>query len=727
MNQVAHLIPNHPAECRGVSSREWQADGSQCRLCWLATYDERYRIHWGISDGGKAKASSLACQFRGPAVANVIPGKGGCQCQHGPSVYECRAHDAHCVVLEPDWSGATVDPVRLPTQMFRWRTPREPSWVTVRSCVGCQARQAAESAAPFRFTSIAVAVTTAPRQSPRLQSTLDSLLAAGFGRGEVMIFAEPDSPVPDGWWSKTSDTKLGVTANWRRALNETLHAFPDADTIAMFQDDVQVAADLKDWLLETSVPADAAFVSPYCPASYTPRDGRVIGGLLNVTPGTAFGMVGGGLIGAVTLVFPRASAELLASDALFRQDNRKRHLDAAIGHWTQRVSRRCYFAHPSRAWHTGDTSTIHIGLGAVGHRQAASVEFVTPRKTARDPDNPRVGVIGFNTASGLGTLAREAARNLPNVAMLGVRHKEFAPLTPPIVDYAECHADDELAQSRFIASVDVVLTFERMIGNHVTRIAKQLGVPTACVVMHEYVPVGGNGHLADVDVLICPNGLCRTVLEQDCDRRRLISCDWPIDVARIPFRQRKIAETFLFCQGTGGVNDRKGGAIVAAAAELLPDVPFVVRTQLGDKRMRRQATIHWPRNVTVLGMTDEIEQLYALGDVAVQPSRYEGVGLQLVEAQAAGLPLITTNARPMSDCLPWKVVEGEPRQVMVQRPTVSTDLSPSDVARVIESVRGRDIVTASQMARDNAMRLYSWESRKNDVLAVIKQVASVLG
>ena len=40
---------------------------------------------------------------------------------------------------------------------------------------------------------------------------------------------------------------------------------------------------------------------------------------------------------------------------------------------------------------------------------------------------------------------------------------------------------------------------------------------------------------------------------------------------------------------------------------------------------------------------------------------------------------------------------------------------------------GRGSVSASLMARDNAVRLYSWSSRKNDILSVIKQVASVLG
>lgn len=727
MNDLAKLIPHHPETCAGTTSAEWTADGSQCRLCWLATYDERYRIKWGISDGGAAKSASVACQHRGPAVAHVIPGKGGCKCQHGPTVYECRRHDSHCVILDPDWTGTTADPARLPTQMFSWNERREPGWVDVRSCAACRESQAMIDSPPVKFTRIAIAVTTAPRQVPRLAETLQGLKQAGFSVGDVLIFAEPATDVPDGWWTRTSDVVLGVTANWRRALIETLAAFPEADAIAMLQDDVLVSSDLKEWLESLQVPHDAAFVSPYCPAPYAKSHATAAGCLASVRPSHGFGLEGGGLIGAVTLVFPRQSAELLASDELFKQDNRVKHLDAVIGHWTHRSGRRCYFANPSKAWHTGDASTVHVGLTATGHRQASSVEFAMPKRSRPDDGSLRIGVIGFNTASGLGTLTRQAAANLPNVSMLAIKHREFATLGPPIQAYSECRADDEFAQSRFIAGVDVVLAFEHMGGDHVTRIARQLGVPTACVVMHEYVPPRGEGKLADVDVLICPNGFCRELLMEDVSPRRLLRCDWPIDVNRIPFRQRRTADTFLFCQGTGGVNDRKGGLIVAEAASLLPDVPFIVRTQMGDRRMNRKQTVNWPANVTVLGMADDASQLYAIGDVAIQPSRYEGIGLQLIEAQVAGLPLITTNARPMTDCLPWKVVEGAHRTATIQRPTTIVDVHPADLASVIESVRGRDITTASHMARANAVRLYSWESRKNDVLAVIKQVASVLG
>jgi glycosyltransferase involved in cell wall biosynthesis len=47
--------------------------------------------------------------------------------------------------------------------------------------------------------------------------------------------------------------------------------------------------------------------------------------------------------------------------------------------------------------------------------------------------------------------------------------------------------------------------------------------------------------------------------------------------------------------------------------------------------------------VTLAGPSATREALYDAGDIAVQPSRWEGVGLQILEAMACGLPVVTTD------------------------------------------------------------------------------------
>jgi glycosyltransferase involved in cell wall biosynthesis len=104
---------------------------------------------------------------------------------------------------------------------------------------------------------------------------------------------------------------------------------------------------------------------------------------------------------------------------------------------------------------------------------------------------------------------------------------------------------------------------------------------------------------------------------------------------RFPFRLRERCQRFVFVNGHGGAPAReietgrrlvarKGLDLVLAAAALMPDIPWIVYTQsdLADAP---------PANVEVRQGPAAHQQLYEDGDVCVQPSRWEGIGLPLLE------------------------------------------------------------------------------------------------
>lgn len=77
---IAERIPNHPASCKGVTGPVWDPK-TQCRLCWLATYDRSYRRLWGIPRTTmrpvkQVEGDPYPCRFKGSPVA--IPGCGSC-------------------------------------------------------------------------------------------------------------------------------------------------------------------------------------------------------------------------------------------------------------------------------------------------------------------------------------------------------------------------------------------------------------------------------------------------------------------------------------------------------------------------------------------------------------------------------------------------------------------------------------------------------------------------
>ena len=83
-------------------------------------------------------------------------------------------------------------------------------------------------------------ITTAVRKADYLTATLESLRLAGFADPQVFHDDEP----------------MGAYRNWKRALRGMLHEDSYSDGILIFQDDIQVARNLRDWFEETGWPSD---------------------------------------------------------------------------------------------------------------------------------------------------------------------------------------------------------------------------------------------------------------------------------------------------------------------------------------------------------------------------------------------------------------------------------------------------------------------------------------
>ncbi len=65
------------------------------------------------------------------------------------------------------------------------------------------------------------------------------------------------------------------------------------------------------------------------------------------------------------------------------------------------------------------------------------------------------------------------------------------------------------------------------------------------------------------------------------------------------------------------------------------------------KRLIKQKKLE--KNVILVGPTNKIFNYYKAADVFVVPSKWEGLGIVFLEAMVAGLPVITTNIKPMTE------------------------------------------------------------------------------
>lgn len=105
----------------------------------------------------------------------------------------------------------------------------------------------------------------------------------------------------------------------------------------------------------------------------------------------------------------------------------------------------------------------------------------------------------------------------------------------------------------------------------------------------------------------------------------------------------------------GQLDERKGIAVLLAAfAKILPQVPAARLVLVGEGPLRAMIENQirqqgWQNHVHVAGFVDNIPAVMAAIDVLALPSFWEGFGLVLIEAMAAGKPVITTNLSSMPE------------------------------------------------------------------------------
>jgi glycosyltransferase involved in cell wall biosynthesis len=185
----------------------------------------------------------------------------------------------------------------------------------------------------------------------------------------------------------------------------------------------------------------------------------------------------------------------------------------------------------------------------------------------------------------------------------------------------------------------------------------------------------------------------------------------PVDTDRLAFRERQRADVFMSVYGYGGLKDRRSIPEIFAAWAGIKDPPvLLLRAQ---KKPDELELLPTPHNVHVeVGNTQEPSGLYEVGDIALQPSRYEGVGVSMLEAQSCGMPVIATDAEPMTEIAPDLLVPVQKRTYIAQMGKALFSHIPSipGIADRVRSLHKKDIRELSQNARKRVEEHFSWKT-----------------
>ncbi len=341
--------------------------------------------------------------------------------------------------------------------------------------------------------------------------------------------------------------------------------------------------------------------------------------------------------------------------------------------------------------------------------------------SARSHDGDmRIGLVGQHDGFGLAHQNRDIAFHLGVDRWLIPGQAASPPITACRIDEMS-RPMSFLEMEAWLDGLDLVLFVERPIFSNITQAARNLGVRVACVANWEWIHPATEW-LSDVDLMICPTRHTHDLLD-DWQRRFSFNWDfhyvpWPVDVDRFEFRVRETCRRFVYVNGSGGaavtmptqspdgshtVLRRKGLDTVVAAAHLAPEIPIIVYASDDDLPSL-------PPNIELRPLPADNRLLYIDGDVCVQPSRWEGLGLPLLECQAAGMPLITSDAFPMCEHAPMKLVPSRLEagrltpEIMI--PVAHTN--PADLAAAMQAVHGRRIGSHSKSARRFVEREHNW-------------------
>lgn len=205
-------------------------------------------------------------------------------------------------------------------------------------------------------------------------------------------------------------------------------------------------------------------------------------------------------------------------------------------------------------------------------------------------------------------------------------------------------------------NIDTVFFNEEQYQKGLGQAAKKAGCKVVGYVCREFIKPSDLSFYKDYDIVICPTKECYRVVKSLGLPARQIQ--WGVDQGL--FKPKDIDHKddfirFFHPAGWGGMQERRGTSYVIEAFKKanLKNSKLLVHAQSvsGCESAKDGDIIYVKGN---LKRKDLIEY-YQYSDVAVLPSKHEGLGLTYMEAQSCGLAVLGIDTPPMNE----HVVHGE--------------------------------------------------------------------
>jgi glycosyltransferase involved in cell wall biosynthesis len=182
-------------------------------------------------------------------------------------------------------------------------------------------------------------------------------------------------------------------------------------------------------------------------------------------------------------------------------------------------------------------------------------------------------------------------------------------------------------------------------------------------------------------------------------------------------RQLSLNDSQVMLLATGNLSPVKGHSVLIDAIEMIlsqgksvhcfiagqGELKSSLRTQIDQKKLSD--------NVTLLGYRDDIPQLLSSADIFCMPSLNEALGYSLLEAMAAGLPVIASNVGGIPEVI------NDSKNGLLVTPGMPTELSNA-IVRLIDDEHLR--FTLGQKAKRHVASKFSIDHMRNATANFLK-------
>lgn len=543
------------------------------------------------------------------------------------------------------------------------------------------------------------------RLDTTLPLSLTTLADAGFPNPRLFVDGAQSVPA---YLSKYEITyrypKIKTFGNWVLALAELYLRDPKATYYALFQDDIIACKNLRQYLEKCKFP-ERGYLNLY---TFPQNEQPEIGWHLSNQRG----------LGALALILNNEGVRtvLHSMHTVNRPLDLKRgwkSIDGGIVTAFNQAGWKEYIHIPSLVQHQDGPSSMsnrqHPKAGTFPGVDFDALELlnsVKPEVTFSVNRVEKLGLVGYSCDTGLGELNRQLAAYVQLDYWLVKVHPKMATNKVELSKHTVCSDGAKIPE--LLKHADTILFCEQPYYENLIPLAKAANKRIVCVPMMEWMPPGAKGWAEKVDLFICPTEQCYRIFKNNVP---CIYFPWPVDTERFVYQPRTVCNRFLFLNGHGGFNGRKGAQVIKQAKQLWPEMPLIVRSQTNEQ---------WPTGTEVAYPELSNEDLYRIGDVLIAPHSVDGIGLELMEAMSCGMPVISTDGEPWNEFPAIGKIQARKEQRKVRRPVDWYLPDPADLVRVCKSLVGADIREQSQQAREWA------ESRSWSNLATVESFSNIV-